>query len=266
MCGLVGYVGLGPRSNFAKALLIAAQVRGVDATGYIEVAENGFHLLKKRNVKASRFVESFKLHLSHSVTFLGHTRKATCGGKGPKQAHPYIGDRFILMHNGWFTREEWRRVAKTFDVDCPNGVDSEMFLSYLEATGSIEELRDKFLPALSTTEARYMLVIFDKQLKQIHFLKDGEQVFSLATLESGAIIYGSTPEILQNAGSNTLQNASGQPIELVKFPPFTHLVVDAMSGAVINRTKIPHPLGLTSTPEPGIITNDGEDTRKGTKP
>lgn len=253
MCGLVGYIGLGKQANFAKALLVAAQVRGVDATGYLEIAENGFHLLKKRNLKATSFVSTFALHLKDSVTFLGHTRKATCGGNGPKQAHPYIGERYILMHNGWFTKTEWRRIAKTFGVDCPNGVDSEMFLSYLESTGSVEELRDKFLPALSTTEARYMLVIYDKHLKQVHFLKDAEQVFSFATLETGAIIYGSTPEIVQNASGKALQNASESSLELVKFPPFMHLVVDAITGSVISRHKIPHPAGWTSTPEEGII-------------
>jgi glutamine phosphoribosylpyrophosphate amidotransferase len=237
MCGLVGYVGLGKQANFAKALLVSAQVRGQDATGYVEVSGSGLFLLKKKNQRASRFVENFNLHLNNSVTFLGHTRKATCGGNGPMQAHPFISERYILMHNGWFVGSEWKRLEKKFGITCPNGVDSELFLSFLEKAGDIETLRDDFLPHISQTNARYMLVIFDKQLKQVHFLKDGEQVFSYGNTDNGAMIYGSTVEIVQNA-------AGKDAPKLVNFPSFSHFIVDAISGAVISRHKIPTENGV----------------------
>jgi glutamine phosphoribosylpyrophosphate amidotransferase len=231
MCGLVGYIGLGKKPNFAKNLLIAAQMRGVDATGYIEISQNGDFLLKKQNVRASIATRGFGLYLNQTCSFLGHTRRTSCGANGPNQAHPYIGQRFLLMHNGWFRPHERLRLEVLFNINCPNGVDSEMFLSYLEKT-SINDLRDVFLPEISPVYARYMLVIYDKVLKQLHFMKDAAQVFCWKKLETGGVIYGSTPEILQKA-DKTLVN-------LEEYPNLTHFVIDAITGSVISSHKIPH--------------------------
>jgi len=233
MCGLIGYVGLGKRENLARKLLISGQRRGTHATGYIEVRKDGGLLLAKKAVSAKDFTENFSL-TSKAVTFLGHTRYATCGDPtNSKQAHPFNAQRYALMHNGWLSQTDWRMFERRFGIRSPNGVDSEMFLSFLEKYGEIDILRDEMLPLVSES-SRYMLIIYDKQLKRLHFMKDNQQDFCFTKLAQGGFIYASTEAILLNASEKYLDINP----QILRFNPFTHWEINPYNGEILSRNSI----------------------------
>jgi len=233
MCGLIGYIGLGKKENLAKRLLIAGQRRGTHATGYIEITRDDGFILSKKAISAKDFTEKFSL-TSKAVTFLGHTRYATCGDPtNSRQAHPFNAQRYALMHNGWLSQTDWRMLERRFGIRSPNGVDSEMFLSFVEKYGSIDILRDEMLPLVSDS-SRYMLIIYDKLAKRLHFMKDNQQDFCFTKLDQGGIIYASTESILLNASEKYLDLNP----EILRFSSFTHLEISPFTGEIVSRNSI----------------------------
>jgi len=233
MCGHVGWIAGKPNLALAKRLLVECQVRGRDATGYLEInGEDGSYTLRKMAIKAVEFVLNMKFQFKKAAnhTFLGHTRLATTGDKTDTlQAHPFIGNRFILFHNGTVSDFDQKRLSKKFEVDSPHGVDSELFLSYLEKHG-VNALRDTFLPELSQNSS-YALVIFDKVTKTIHFMTcNGRSLYLYKTPENG-LFYASTVEILQAAlGKRQLKP------ELLQ--PYTHVEISLNSGDILQKCAI----------------------------
>lgn len=232
MCCLIGYIGLGKELKLAERLLLAGQRRGTDATGYVELGVDGSHIIHKKAVAAFQFVRQFRFVLQ-TASFFGHTRHATCGDSDDsRQAHPFSGTRYVVMHNGWLVQSDWRKLEKTFGIRAKNGVDSELFLSFLEKYGEIEALKDEMLPLISES-SRYMLVIYDKLLKKLHFLKDGSADFVYAHTENG-LIYASTADILLSAAHKHLHENP----EIIRYEPFWHTVLDAVTGKVLAEKPI----------------------------
>ncbi len=230
MCGIAGYIGRKADLSTAKRLLLAAEVRGHDATGYLEV-QNGSYTMRKQAVPASQFIESLKFQFKgENHTFLGHTRYATQGDAGSTiQAHPFIGSRFVLFHNGVIQDYDQKRLAEKFGIAAQNGVDSELFLAFLEKTGSIPEFRDRFLTELTGGSA-YALVIFDKESKSIHFMRDEGRPICVSKAALGGLFYASTPAILQAVIGKK------QLCEMLQ--PYTHLEISSFSGEILGKCAI----------------------------
>lgn len=231
MCGHVGYIGVKANLPLAKKLLIECQVRGKDATGYVEIAD-GRYSLRKMACTALEFVADMKFQFKgENHTFLGHTRYATQGDKtSTVQAHPFCGGRFILFHNGVIQDVDQKRLSKRFGIVAPNGVDSELFLSYLEKSGSVDKLRDEFLPALGKYST-YALVIFDKVTKNVHLLRCNGRTMALGRTASKGLFYGSTAEILQAAiGKRSVT------VELLQ--EYTHVEISSFSGEILRECAI----------------------------
>ena len=232
MCGLIGFVGTQSPIKIAKSLILAGMVRGVDAAGYCEIDDNGKYHIEKRAEHPIQFSEHMKGYaLDRPVTWLGHTRKSTCGGDDDNAAHPFNGQRFILFHNGYLVKSDWEMVEKTFDLKAPNGVDSELFVEFLNKFGNIEAMKFLLLPLLGPN-SRFMFVIYDKFERKIHFIKDSEQPFVYRLTDKG-LFYASTPAILQ-AGIDsrymTFDNILKYPV--VEFPADGHIVADARTGKI----------------------------------
>lgn len=231
MCGVAGYIGKKADLALAKRMLLAAEVRGHDATGYLEL-QNGSYTMRKQAVPASQFIDSLKFQFrGENHTFLGHTRYATQGDAGStEQAHPFVGSRFVLFHNGVIQDFDQKRLAEKFGIAASNGVDSELFLAFLEKCGSIAEFRDRFLTELTGGSA-YALVIFDKDSKSIHFMRDEGRPLCVSKPALGGLLYASTPAILQSA-----LGKKQAACELLQ--PYTHLEISSFSGEILRKCAI----------------------------
>lgn len=112
MCGLVGLVAklqggffMSDVSMFSQ-MLVADSVRGVDGTGvfgtygtgsvgWCKVGSHPYALL------ASKKFDSFAQAMTRKFDMVvGHNRKATAGSKSNENAHPFIHEHIILVHNG----------------------------------------------------------------------------------------------------------------------------------------------------------------------
>ncbi len=232
MCGIAGYIGLKATNiNLAKRLLIEAESRGRDATGCLEVNAEGMYTLRKQALPAHLFVENLRFqYRGAGHTFLGHTRFATIGDKhSTLQAHPFTGSRYVLFHNGVMTDYDQKKVSAKFGIVAPNGVDSELFLTFLEKFNSVKALRTKFLPQLSSA-SNYALVIFDKVTKSVHFLRDNGRPLVYWKPSSGGLLYASTEKILQQA--------LGKDIDVEMLQEFCHLEISSISGEIIRKRAI----------------------------
>ena len=233
MCGHAGYIGAKADAGLAKKLLVAAQSRGKDATGYLEVTGDGRYSLRKMACTALEFVKSMSFQFKgENHTFLGHTRLASCGDKkSTVQAHPFTGTRFILFHNGVLQGIDQERVMKKFGISAPNGVDSELFLSFLEKYGSVEKLRTDFLPELSEYSS-YALVIFDKVTRNVHIMRCNGRTLAIgrAAGKSG-LYYASTEEILTNV-------IGKRSVTVEMLQAYKHVEISSFSGEILSECAI----------------------------
>ena len=112
MCGIIGLISK-HKSGFYQLdtlvfaqMLIADSVRGVDSTGvfgvrrtgsveYMKVGAHPFALLtsKQYELWSRQMIQNFDI-------VVGHNRKATSGEINNKNAHPFVHEHIILVHNG----------------------------------------------------------------------------------------------------------------------------------------------------------------------
>lgn len=233
MCGVAGYIGIPSNLQLARRLLAKAESRGRDATGYVEInGTDGRYALRKQAIPARQFVDTLKFQFrGANHTFLGHCRAATTGTpEATNQAHPFVGSRFIVFHNGTICEFDRQKLQETFNIQSANGVDSELFLAFLEQKGSVDALRTEFLPLLTNGSA-YALVIFDKVSKTIHFLRCNGRPLAIGRLDDGGLVYASTPKIMQAAVGKL-----HVIVELLQ--PYMHLEISSFSGEILRKCAI----------------------------
>src|SRR6185295_5269833 len=117
MCGIIGMIGQSKEDKWQEThrilsqLLLAAEIRGRDATGFVARSESlegsGSRrtIIGKEAVPASKFIErnSTWRSLRHRrcSAVVCHVRHATHGSPAnPKNNHPHSSDGLHLVHNG----------------------------------------------------------------------------------------------------------------------------------------------------------------------
>jgi hypothetical protein len=145
---------------------------------------NGVYCFK--NNKLYRSHERMPIEAKLKGSFLFHTRLATHGKKETYNCQPFVGNRYIMVHNGVFY--DVRRYAHLLGFPIYSGKkysDSYMMHWIMERKGLFHfynTFRDK---------SYGVIVVYDRELKQTFLLKTSG-VFESAKLEqSGKYIYGS---------------------------------------------------------------------------
>ena len=150
MCAIVGMVGEPDRDEWSEthrlltALLVAAQVRGRDATGFVAVnrpfkgKSGGAVIIDKAPLSAADFVEHNaawkRLRSNRANIVLGHCRLSTSGSPALNaNNHPHSSDdgRFHLIHNGIVPDHE--AIADLHCVKLQTACDTEVLLRLIEA-------------------------------------------------------------------------------------------------------------------------------------
>lgn len=206
MCAIYGflkYKGIcsnGLMKKLIKNLSIAAEVRGVDATG-ISYIKNG----NVATFKKAKPAHKVKLKFPKGTNaVIGHTRHTTQGNQKLNfNNHPFEGEcadaKFALAHNGvlWNDknlRKEHKLPETHIETDsyiAVQLVESQNKLDFESLKYMAEEISGSFMLTLLRDDNTLFLVKGDNPIALYHF----EAL--------GLYVYASTPEILNEALKKT---------------------------------------------------------------
>jgi glutamine---fructose-6-phosphate transaminase (isomerizing) len=101
MCGIVGYVGDKPVTEFLLAGLRRLEYRGYDSAGVVSVEHGEFHVTKTAG-RVNDLARLLKKQPAPGGVGIGHTRWATHGPATDANAHPHVSQdgAVALVHNG----------------------------------------------------------------------------------------------------------------------------------------------------------------------
>ncbi len=215
MCGLVGFALKQDRKRSLRDmeklkeqlawLLVAAQRRGMHATGVAVLTASGDWNVGKAGESAARFVQSEKfqaLRLPENTTLiLGHTRYATHGSAVDNaNNHPLYGpgpQPVIVTHNGVLANH--RQVAGALAVKLRAQVDSEVLvrLAELSRTGQGIDTATLALLCGKVRGSIVMAAVDTTQPTQVVLACDKRGDLAVAHHgDRGLLAWGSTEEIL----------------------------------------------------------------------
>lgn len=208
MCGIVGIfstVSTGTTASQVKMLrdmITADAVRGYDGTGiFFLKARDGY---KKDNPAAREFyykdavvgaslldsLGSWNRMAMDCRFVVGHNRAATMGTVDKENAHPFIFDNVMGVHNG--TVLDWEEILK--DKYTRSEMDSA---AIYEALNGIEPDPQTVGELLGTLElGAYSLVWYDNRIKKLRFARNGDRPMNIVNTATG-FLFGSELRMLE---------------------------------------------------------------------
>ena len=201
MCGIYGYIGkVKPKLRKKVVSLIMelgaqTEIRGTDATGFY-AKNDEYEYMEKHSVPASTFYlesDSFQeAILEGAFVFIGHNRHASVGDVRNDNAHPFMGENIVLVHNG--TCSHAKNLLTADEAGRMEGdTDSEAIMLYLERVG----LRSKCYASLNN----FSIVSFDRVENVMYFARDENKPLVVADLRAslGIRVFASTIGILKTS-------------------------------------------------------------------
>ncbi len=236
MCGIYGYVGEIKKGkekivyDLMTFLAIHTESRGKHSTGYVGYTEKEI-ILEKDPSRASIFVHKSK-HMENLITkkgcrvFIGHNRYATHGPKDTLNAHPFMGEKFAMVHNG-VCREAFK-LAKRFGVfkKIKSECDTEAVLRLADKFGFTKRVFEKV--------SSYSVVALDLESKKVLFARDSERPMIIFDLreELGIRVFASEVEIFEYAAYDA--NVESEKISFFSTKPYHIYECDHTTGEVNN--------------------------------
>ena len=216
MCGIIGMIGQTKEDKWQEThrilshLLLAAEIRGRDATGFVARTESlegrgqRRTIIAKEAVPASKFVEKNPIWRSlknrRCSAVVGHVRLATHGSPSREiNNHPHVAAGLALVHNGILSShlELVDRYCLRTDSDC----DSEVLLRIVE--------RSKTVPiglSLCLMERPGAVVVYDEHRDVCWLAHDDSRPLWVGRMKNDRrLFFGSTSGILIEGLENALQ-------------------------------------------------------------
>lgn len=215
MCGIVGVI---PRLkngfNFSQQkmfyqLLLADEMRGMDATGVITVHSNGDFGIMKEASAAYYFHDQFvdsdldKDLYKNGVAAIGHNRAKTVGENKDANAHPFSVDKtFAMVHNGTLRNhlELEKDVGKT-------DVDSEALAILFKRAMDEEDWKTALEEAIGKVKGAYACVWYDQKRHQVCMIRNTERPLGFIETKT-EILFGSELAML-----SWIANRNGSSVE-----------------------------------------------------
>jgi glucosamine--fructose-6-phosphate aminotransferase (isomerizing) len=214
MCGIVGYVGQTAEDKWSEtyrlinALLVAAEMRGKDATGFVAATEpfKSRHqqriITDKQPIPSSRFVveNSAWRSLAHhrSIAVIGHTRLGTHGTSNNQlNLHPFSSsDRSLfLVHNG--VVQNHKELSAKHGLRPLGECDSESLFGIVNKT---ENIADGFKTCLREVTGSMALAAYDHRKGQMFLARnDGSPMWLMRLRNDRHLFFASTAPILLTA-------------------------------------------------------------------
>lgn len=180
MCGIVGVAGsIGMREEkIFKQLLIVDTLRGEHSTGIASISPTGEMKIAKSVGPPSELLDSYKcndLFRKVSRVLIGHNRYATLGEVNRNNAHPFMFENVVGVHNGTLKNKHALEDYYKF------GTDSEAIYYNFDKFGAEEVVKD--------LEGAWCLVYFDKADKTLTFLRNKERPLFYTYSEDGKVVF-----------------------------------------------------------------------------
>ena len=201
MCGITGIInvsnlkfGLTEKKLF-RDLLVATSLRGKHSTGMFSVPLKNDEPVKvfKRAVCAGEFIEldnfaSIMKDFDDYKYVVGHTRYATNGEINNENAHPFVQENIVLVHNGSVNnKHEICVLGDKVGSDCK--VDSES-LAIALSKNKIEDFIQK-------VEGAFTIVWYDTTERELHFIRNTERPLHFGIVkDEDVILFASEAEAL----------------------------------------------------------------------
>lgn len=176
MCGIVGYIGLKEKKEILLDGLKELEYRGYDSAGIAVIEDK-----KLSNFKAVGKLENLALKTKNYLSSgfgvaIGHTRWATHGKPTELNAHPHLGEKSFVVHNGIIENyQELKRKLQGAGVTFVSQTDTETIVHLFEyyEKQNIEPF-EAFKKTVEELEGAYAtLLISEVTPDTIFFAKNG---------------------------------------------------------------------------------------------
>ena len=164
MCGIVGYTGNNACTDILVEALSKLEYRGYDSSGIATLGKNGIDICKEVGKLLNLKQKCDNGSLLDGSLGIGHTRWATHGKPTKENAHPHMGKRFVLVHNGIIENENYIKKTYLKNQTFKSDTDSEaivLLLEYLVSSTKDTVLAIKHL--IAELKGSYALAILDTQ-------------------------------------------------------------------------------------------------------
>ena len=201
MCGITGVINLSnlkfgvTEKKLFRDLLVATSLRGKHSTGMFTVPFKNDDPVKilKRAVCAGEFIEldnfsSLMKDFDDYKYVVGHTRYATNGEVNDENAHPFVQENIVLVHNGSVgNKHDMCVLGGKVGSDCK--VDSES-LAIALSKNKIEDFIQK-------VEGAFTIVWYDTAERKLHFIRNTERPLHFGIVkDEDVILFASEAEAL----------------------------------------------------------------------
>lgn len=195
MCGMYGYIGTPKKAGMIykmmKAMAVETEFRGVDSAGIAGITKDEFFCTKMA-VPAHELYEKVNVKsviLDKAYFFMGHNRMASIGEVNETNAHPFLGDKYIFVHNG--TVPMARKIVERNGMKIEGSTDSESLMVLVEkfGFGALKEFAD------------LSIVAIDRRVESegIYFYRDCHKPMVICDIRdvAGVVLFASTREIIR---------------------------------------------------------------------
>ena len=162
MCGIIGVIGKDDVIQSIFDGLKRLEYRGYDSAGIATIA-NGQLIRRRAEGKLDALLEELSQRPLQGSIGIGHTRWATHGPAITANAHPHLGERVAVVHNGIIEnykelKEQLIAHGVSFSSDTDTEVIAHLFSKNLNGAGDVKQAAAKTFAALDGAYAIALIV------------------------------------------------------------------------------------------------------------
>ena len=175
MCGIVGYVGSKEKKEILIDGLKELEYRGYDSAGIAVIEGSNLNSFKAVG-KLENLVNKAKDFKADSFgVAIGHTRWATHGKPTELNAHPHLGKKSYVVHNGIIENyQELKKELINEGVEFLSQTDTEVIVHLFEKYNQTLEPFEAFKETIKRLEGAYAILLITQDAPDtIFFAKNG---------------------------------------------------------------------------------------------
>jgi glucosamine--fructose-6-phosphate aminotransferase (isomerizing) len=176
MCGIVGYIGTKPVKEILLDGLRELEYRGYDSAGIVVLQNHQFSLFKAVGKLVNLEEKASSFESTGFSIGIGHTRWATHGKPTELNAHPHVGSRSYVVHNGIIENyQELKNSLMAKGVQFVSQTDTEVIVHLFEHhLATAHNPLEAFKATLAQLEGAYaLLLVTASENETIFFAKNG---------------------------------------------------------------------------------------------